>query len=337
MPVHPTLETPVADRRSRHILLTFAVFAACLWVAAAGPARAQFLGHNFHGDYGVLSATQPTPGAWLSPMYLRYDGDTLRNRNGDPVMIDPERRGEIDVSSYVLGLWYVTESKLLGGSYSFALFPALTDNTLEAPILELNQRSSTGWADLYIQPINLGWNTERADFMAGLGVYAPVGRYDVDADDNLGLGMWSVELFGGATLYFDRAKRWHFATSAFYETHTEKKDTDITVGDILTLEGGLGRSWMEGAVTVGVAYYAQWKMTDDDLGIDFELPGDRKLLGRHRVYGFGPDVTIPIATKKNLIAFLNLRYFWESGARTTLEGNTFTFAATFPVPSIQLQ
>ena len=70
---------------------------------------------------------------------------------------------------------------------------------------------------------------------------------------------------------------------------------------------------------------------------DFELPGDRKLLGRHRVYGFGPDVTIPIATKKKLIAFLNLRYFWETGARTTLEGNTFTFSATFPVPSIQLQ
>ena len=55
------------------------------------------------------------------------------------------------------------------------------------------------------------------------------------------------------------------------------------------------------------------------------------------VYGVGADVTLPLATKKKLIAFLNLRYFWEFGARTTLEGNTFTFTATFPIPSIPLQ
>ena len=153
------------------------------------------------------------------------------------------------------------------------------------------------------------------------------------ASDNLGLGMWSFELFGGATVYFDQKKRWHFATMAFYETHTEKKDTDITVGDILTLEGGLGRSFKEGAISAGLAYYAQWKVTDDDLG--FELPGDRRL-GKHRVYGLGPELTLPIATSKTLIGFVNLRYFWEFGARTTLEGNTFTFTMTFPIPSISL-
>ena len=77
-------------------------------------------------------------------------------------------------------------------------------------------------------------------------------------------------------------------------------------------------------------------VTEDDLGIDLELPVEL-LVGKHRVYGVGPELTIPIATKKMLIGFLNARYLWETGARSTLEGNTFVFTATFPIPSVPLQ
>jgi len=51
--------------------------------------------------------------------------------------------------------------------------------------------------------------------------------------------------------------------------------------------------------------------------------GDYGLLGRNRVYAFGPEVSFPLASKKKLYGFLDLRYLWETGARTTLEGNTF--------------
>ena len=66
------------------------------------------------------------------------------------------------------------------------------------------------------------------------------------------------------------------------------------------------------------------------------MPGD-PLLGKHRVFGFGPEVSIPIASKKKLYGFVNLRYFWETGARTTLEGNSFVLTFTIPVPSVSLQ
>ena len=319
--------------RAPKLLMTAAICALVLAGLVPESAKAQFLGHNFHGDYGLQGATQPPPGFWLAAFYLRYDGDRLRDRNGDEVKIDPEGRGELDTNSYVLGLWWVSNTKILGANYSLAVFPAFTDNVLEAPIFGLDQRTDTGLTDLYIQPINLGWHTERADYTAGLGVYAPTGTYDPEASDNLGLGMWSFELFGGGTFYLDQKKSWHFATMAFYETHTKKEDTDIQVGDILTLEGGLGKSFREGSIHAGLAYYAQWKMTEDDLG--FEFPGDRQL-GKHRVYGLGPELTLPIATSKKLIGFVNFRYFWEFGARSTLEGNTFTFTLNFPIPSISL-
>ena len=89
---------------------------------------------------------------------------------------------------------------------------------------------------------------------------------------------------------------------------------------------------MQGAANVGLAYYAQWKVTEDDLGIDLDLA-----IGKHRVYGVGPELTFPIATKKKLIGFLNARYLWETGARTTLQGNSFVLTATFPIPSIPLE
>ena len=308
-------------------------------VLALGPTlvHAQFNGHNTKGDFGLLSGSQAPPGFYLAaPIYVRYDAETLRNSEGDRVSLDPDRRGSLAVNAYVVGLIWVSEYKIFGGNYSIQAYPAFTDNALEVPILGTNDSVSTGFTDLYFQPINLGWHTARADFIAGLGIYAPTGRYEPGGDENLGLGMWSFEVFGGTTVYLDKAKSWHFAAAAFYETHTDKKDTNVRVGDLLTLEGGLGWSFMQGLGNLGLAYYGQWKVTEDDLGIDLGLPIEL-LVGKHRVYGVGPELTIPIATKKKLIGFLNARYLWETGARSTLEGNTFVFTATFPIPSIPLQ
>ena len=300
----------------------------------SNPLQGQFLGHNFRGDFGLLSGSQPEPSLYFAPMYVRFEADKLRNRFGDEIR--PDIPGSVDSNAFVAGIWYVSDFKILGANYGFMVFPGFSDNVFEVPILGVDQRSDLGFTDLYFQPLNLGWVTERVDFTAGLGITAPTGRYDIEAEDNIGLGMWSFEPYVGASLYFDEARSWHFATIAGYETHTKKKDTDIKVGDILTLEGGFGKSFMEGALSLGVAYNAQWKATDDNLGQSITLPEGLRI-GKHRVYGAGPEATIPIATKSKLIALINVRYFWDFGARTTLEGNALVITATFPVPSVQLQ
>jgi hypothetical protein len=46
---------------------------------------------------------------------------------------------------------------------------------------------------------------------------------------------------------------------------------------------------------------------------------------------FGPDVTLPVATKTKLIALVNVRYLWETGARIKTEGQSLVVTATFPV------
>jgi len=313
--------------------------AAMLVAVAATPstAHAQFFGHNAKGDFGMFAASQPPPGFYLTPLYYNYDGDRFRNASGESIAldnVDPALRSDLKANGYGLGAIYVTDLKLLGANVGFVLFPSLTDNSLEAPILGQSQSVSTGFGDLYFQPLNLGWHTERADYTAGIGIFAPTGTWAIDGKDNRGLGMWSFELFAGATVYFDKAKNWSLATAAFYETHTEKRDTNIRVGDILTLEGAFGRSFLGGGASIGIAYYAQWKLTNDRIGtLELPLLFD---IDKHRVFGVGPELTLPIATGGKLRALLTARYLVETGARSTVEGQTLLIYAVVPLPSWSL-
>jgi hypothetical protein len=72
----------------------------------------------------------------------------------------------------------------------------------------------------------------------------------------------------------------------------------------------------------------------------FTLPGggsfDPRLNNKHRVFGFGPDVTLPVASRSKLFALVNVRYFWEAGAQSKTEGRTLVITATFPIPSVKL-
>ena len=85
-------------------------------------------------------------------------------------------------------------------------------------------KTSWGLGDLYVQPITLGWHLKQADIMASFGVYFPLGRYDADAIDNTGLGMWTYEFGAGTTVYFDEAKNWHLAATGYLEFHSGNKD-----------------------------------------------------------------------------------------------------------------
>src|SRR4029079_8420377 len=111
--------------------------------------------------------------------------------------------------------------------------------------------------------------------------------------------------------------------------------TDVKVGQLLTLEGGGGKSFLHGAASVGVAYYAQWKVTSDEIGFSAPVTQAAGIPDKHRVFGFGPDVTIPIATSTRLISLVNVRYLWETGARIKTQGNSFLLTATFPVGGIK--
>jgi hypothetical protein len=174
----------------------------------------------------------------------------------------------------------------------------------------------------------------------GSQFYAPTGRYDRGGSENIGKGMWTWEPFVGTTVFLDEKKSVSLATTAYWEFHGDKKDSNTRVGQILTLQGGAGKSFLGGGLVLGAAYYGQWKLTEDVLG-RFVLPGGREVAldveDKHKVFGFGPDVTLPVASKTKLFALVNIRYFWESGARMKTQGNNLLVTATFPIPSVTVK
>jgi len=335
----------VDERQSWLKRATIAIAALAIALALATPANAQLNGENLLGDTGVQNASQPAPGLYAAFLYYRYKTDTIRDANGNKIALDPAQPGSQAQNVPAPFVVYVTKKKILGGNYGVMAVVPLANGSLEAPAFKLDESVSTGLADMYIVPLQLGWHLKRADVTTAFAFFAPTGRYEPRGNNNIGKGMWSYELSGGTTVYLDEKKSLTAATTAFWETHSKKEGTGdvqigrfaltgVKVGQLLTLEGGVAKSFLDGAAHVGMAYYAQWKITSDSFGI-FNQPGAPSL-DKHRVFAFGPDVTVPLATKSSLISLVNVRYFWETGAQLKTEGQSLVVTATFPVPSIKI-
>lgn len=315
-----------------------ALLAAAFLVAA--PAHAQFNGSHTLGDFGVQSGTQPAAGFYVASLFYRYGTDTIKNRDGDR-LLGPGSAASLDIEAFAPIVWYVSKAKLLGANYGLMAVVPIANGALDAPVLGASSSTGTHLSDIYVRPIDLGWHKPRADVTGGFGFYAPSGEYELGGSENTGKGMWAGEPYLGTTLYLDAKRSVSVATTAYWEFHGKKRDTDITVGQMLTLQGGAGKSFLGGGLVIGAAYYAQWKMTRDDVSDDVLL-GERirldpEINSKHKVFALGPDVTLPLATKSTLFALLNIRYIWEMAAKTKTEGQTLAITATFPVPSVRLK
>ena len=265
-------------------------------LALPQPASAQYLGNNFHGDFGVNSGTQAGPGIlcrlsvcamerrphqgrrWQHSRGLSVPG----SRYASDVSDDHRRDATRKCSAPTTGSWWRCPSR-----------PSAPNARSRNPLSR-----SWGLNDMYVVPLYLGWHAPRADFVAGYGFYAPTGRYEAGADDNVGLGMWSQEIQAGTTVYLDAAKKVSAATTAYLELHSNKKDQDLKVGNLLTLEGGAAYNVPKIGGAFGVGYYFQSKLSNDTgADVPVSLLQALNLYGKNRLFGIGPDVTMAVFQK----------------------------------------
>jgi hypothetical protein len=306
------------------------VFLIVLYLIYAPPAvHAQFAGANLKSDMGLASGSQAPPGIVYGSMFYNYDTSRINDKDGKQI----NAGGNTNIWAIAPLVSVVTNKKFLGANYGFMVAVPILNAILETPRFVSNPSADV--SDLYVVPIQLGWHLKQADVTASYDFFAPTGRYSAGASDNTGLGMWSHEANVGATVYFDKNKAWHAATNAAFEFHTEKKGTTPPqqVGNLLTLEGGFGRSLGHGAIKVGVAYYSQWKLSDDKLGGG--LPG-LLVTGRNSATALGPEFSFPIVAKGKLYSIITARYEWEAYSQTTTQGNAFFMTAVFPLKPVKV-
>ena len=222
------------------------------------------------------------------------------------------------------GASYVSDFKILGANYGATILLAFAANTIQGN--SVDTRNSLAFTDTYIQPLQLGWHNKRADFVFSYQMYLPTGKFDVGASDNSGLGMFMNEFSAGTTLFFNDKKTFHFSALFSYEINGKKKDTDIKTGDILSVEGGLGKTFyvMDGTnpvpksiINAGLIYYLQYKVTNDKIPVPVigTIETDKDRIG-----GIGAEVNyfhIGCSTSAGL------RWIAEVNAINRFQGNTF--------------
>ena len=256
-----------------------------------------------------------------------YTADEVKNRDGETVL-----SGKLDAAVFGAAFNVVTPKKLFGANYGFLVVLPWANNRVQGAE-NFDSNPGVGLTDMYVQPINLGWHTPRADVILAYRLYLPTGRYENGADNNTGLGMWAQEFLAGTTLYLNPARSLHAATTATFNVQSKKRDSNTKVGNILNLEGGAGADFLGGGLTAGLAYYGTFKVSDDQ----FDSPLAQLLIrGRNRVWGLGPEVTLAIAANKTVYGSVTVRYQWELAARTATQGAAWNILATFPLKPIRL-
>lgn len=331
---------------ARLLAFGFAMLAASM--AAPVTAYAQ------HGDYllgtlGLLGGAQAPEGIYYQNVFSYYhaSGSRTRLEQGQVLERRLEAQGTLDVYVDQNILGWTTPFKVLGANYGLMIdIPLDHVRGTGGASLDLqggrfglldrgasitgSSTASLSIADIYVEPINLGWRLPQLDIVAAFGFFAPTGSYDADDAINNGLGRWAEMFSLGAVGYLDAARSWSISAMVRYLIHQKQTGVDVRVGDNLALEWGLGKtfrpaSWQPyvAQLDAGVIGYAQWQVTDTT---GSAVPSLARGI-RSDIFGVGPEIA---ATTKFGRFFA--RYLFEFGAQNASSGQVFLFGFALLVP-----
>lgn len=297
----------------KSVLKSLVVTFVCL-LALPGVLQAQPTGHYPPGIEGLKGPTLPPPGLYFRDYNLFYYASRLNNNQGNNVT--PPGFRAITYANVPRIVW-ITDTKFLGGYLGVDALVPLMYQSLKIPAAGFDQ-STFGVGDLFGEG-TLSWHLKQADLSAGAGVWAPTGdspgsRYTPTT--SAGLGYWAGMLTAGATWYFDPEKTWAVSALNRYEFNAEQRHTDITPGQVLTLEWGVSKTLCKIFDAGAVGYYQQ-KMTGDC--------GNGAVYYRDRVAAVGPEINVAIPKQ---MMFVSFRYLYEFMSEDRAQGHTFTLTLT---------
>lgn len=289
--------------------------------------EAQYKGDHIPGFIGLESGSQAPPGLYIDNLVWVYPTSTIKDNAGNAISLP----GSLTSTADVILLSAVTNYKVFGANVAGDIAFPFIKNRIQTDSLDVS--TAFAYTDMFLGA-TLGWHLKRADVTAGYNLYIPSGQYSSTGTGNTGLGMWGNEFTLGSTVFLDQKRMWNAAANFGLEFNTDKSGTNIHVGDLGTVEGGLGRTFYKKVsgpipviMNVGAAGYAQFKITGDS-GSDIPTP----LQGfKDRVFALGPEFNIYIP--KPRLTFL-VRYEPEFGARNRPEGQTIVFSIAWVAKSL---
>jgi hypothetical protein len=311
----------------RNAILIF----ACLVLGYASPLLAQQKGQWVPGQFGLNAGVIPDPGVTYANLALNYSASQLNGPNGNSI---PGVNGTYSFWVDENIFYYVPKHKFLGGYFMPYIALTYANGELVANITGTNLSTGgggSGFADLYVQPFNLGWHFgKRVDFNAGYAFVAPTGQFTQGASNNVGSGYWGNDITSGTTLYITKHKGTTANLVTNWEIHGQKSGTNITPGEAFTMEWGLGqvlplKKDMSTLLQLGLVGYDQWQVSHSsgvlNVGVG-GIPIPESSIPFYSVHAIGVQSNF-ILPGKNLVAFF--KYYDEYRALARPEGRTFVF------------
>jgi hypothetical protein len=325
-----------------------AVALAVLAVVTPVAVHASEIGHYSPGLMSIRDFVIPPPGYFGVIYSYAYASDQLNDREGHKIGQVTIGRGplsttvdvDVDLDVYVVVPAFMWSSnwKVLGARYAAYASVPLSNTSIAASLATATgtgrstEESNVGMADVFVQPLWLGWTKAHLDAALGYGFYAPVGRYDTEtvtlphigditaeATDNIGLGFWTHQLQGAGSWYPWADKRMAVVGALTWEIHGKKKDFDLTPGQNLALNWGVSeylplRKDQSLLLELGPAGYDSWQVTDDSGN------AAQSAAVHDNVHGVGAQIGT-IYTPWNVV--LNFRYMYEYTATDRFQGQSF--------------
>lgn len=292
-------------------------------------------GHYLPGIAGVRDYANPgQDGLFLIDYNVFLNADTYYDRNGNKVNSIQGPLGNtiplnIDISGYINSLMLVYATPKLpflgNAQYLFIASPNYTTANVRVGLGELinNQPiegGASGFGDLVVSPLMLSWGFEKFDITGAYIFYAPTGRYDTGASDNIGLGYWShiVQL---ASYYYPKAdKSTALLLMPSYEFQGKIKDVDVKPGSRFTLEYGVSQ-YLSERFEVFLQGGHSWQVGEDSGG---DVYWDKSVKDRMSVFGFGAGYWLVPET-----FYANVKYTSSYGLRQQFKSNLFQIELLF--------
>jgi hypothetical protein len=296
---------------------------ACIFLWGGSPLLAQQKGQYVPGQWGLNAGAIPDPGFTYGNLALNYSAGQLNNSNGNAF---PGITGTYAFWVDENILYYVPKHKILGGYFVPYVALSFANGSLVADIVGTNLSANgggSGFADMYVQPVNLGWHLKRADVIAGYGFTAPTGRFTAGASNNVGSGYWGNDLTTNTTVYLTKDKGTSANMATVWEIHGQKQGAKITPGQAFTMEWGFGqvlplKKDFSRLLQLGLIGYDQWQVSNNT-GATSILP----YYSSHAI-GFQTNFILPA---KALNFFF--KYYDAFSAKATSKGHTIVFGGSW--------
>jgi len=311
-------------------------------LVGVGPVWGQQKGQYMPGQYGLDAGVMSAPGFTYANLDLNYVTGTINDAKGNG------HKARVNLNEWVIenDLMWVFSGKVFGGNYAISVeYPTPANGSLNLDKAGIYGASTYGLADLWLQPVTLGWHLKRADIWVGDAFMVPTGRYTPGASNNIGTGYFGNHAQTAATVYLTKNKGTSANIYTDWEVHGPREgtyNTYKTPGQAFTDEWGFGqivplKKDESVLLQAGVIGYDQWQVTADSGTLAVVGPlGNVTILPANRTpfysgHGVGGQLAL-ILPKPNLFFFF--KYEDEYKAYSSPIGNTlvFGFAWTVAVP-----